>query len=49
MASHRMDVIANSLSCPPKTDEPDGGAVRLGLHTISLVPPVGFEPTLYGF
>ena len=39
-------VLNKSFTCPPKTDNPDGGVVRLGLHMIDLVPPVGFEPTL---
>ena len=38
-------VLVNSFVCPQKTDKPDGGAVRLGLHMIDLVPPAGFEPT----
>jgi hypothetical protein len=34
-------VLVNSFVCPSKTDKPDGGAVRLGLHMITLVPPAG--------
>ncbi len=39
------NVLERSFACPSARKQPDG-LVRLGLHKISLVPPVGFEPTL---
>lgn len=46
-AEHRSQpsaVLANSFVCPSKSDKPDGGAVRLGLHMITLVPAAGTAP-----
>ncbi|MCA1606595.1 MAG: recombinase family protein [Acidobacteria bacterium] len=39
-------VLVRTFACAKrdKTNKPDGGAVRLGLHKIVLVPPAGFEP-----
>ncbi len=42
------NVFVNSSACRTETHKPDGGAVRLGLHMITLVPPAGFEPATHG-
>lgn len=44
--SRPSTAVTDSFVHLSKTDKPDGGAVRLGLHMISLVPPAGFEPAL---
>ena len=46
-AEHRSrpaTLLESSFTCRTETDKPDGGAVRLGLHKSTLVPPAGFEP-----
>jgi site-specific DNA recombinase len=43
-----MELEAESFTFASKTDKPDGGAVRLGLHKITLVPPRGLEPPTHG-
>jgi hypothetical protein len=35
------------FACPSKTDKPDGGAVRLGLHKIDLVREMPLGGTLF--